>query len=154
MITNRNVIVLLISMLCSISYSQLNISEDGLYYDENNELYSGNYIEFHSNGNKRIELNLKDGLKDGEVHIFFENGTLNEIRTYKAGVMHGTWTMWNNIGIKIGVANYQDNLKHGEWFIWDENGQMRFSMFYNKGEKSGTWKMWNENGELISEAKY
>lgn len=137
-----------------VTFAQLNKGEDGLYYDENKDLYSGLYIEFNSNGSKRVELPLKNGIKDGEVKLFFEDGSLNEIRSYKEGKMHGIWTMWNEQGTKIGVANYRNNLKDGEWLVWDENGVLRFSMYYEKGKKTGIWKMWDEKGTLISESDH
>ena len=34
------------------------MDEDGLYYNEDNKLYTGTYIEFHKNGNKKIEALL------------------------------------------------------------------------------------------------
>jgi antitoxin component YwqK of YwqJK toxin-antitoxin module len=77
------------------SFAQVSIDEDGLYYDKDNKLYTGTYIEFHANGNKSIELNLKKGLEDGLVIIYFKNGEKNEIRSYKDGEMDGTWTTWN-----------------------------------------------------------
>jgi antitoxin component YwqK of YwqJK toxin-antitoxin module len=146
--------IILLSILSTICFGQLTESEDGLYYDENNHLYTGSYIEFYGNGNKRIELNLINGLKDKQVFLYFEDGTTNEIRSYKAGKKDGTWEMWNEKGVKVGVANYKDNLKDGEWFIWDTNGILRFSMLYNKGKKDGSWKMWNEKGELINQIDY
>jgi len=134
-----------------VSSAQVTIDEDGLYHNENNELYSGKYIEFYTNGNKRIELSLKKGIVDGPVTLYFESGQISEIRSYDQGKMDGTWSTFNAEGVKIGVANYRDNVKHGEWFIRDDAGTLRFEMHYTDGKKTGTWKMYNEMGELVSE---
>ena len=48
-------------------FSQIIEGNDGLFYTEQNKLYTGLYTEFFENGQKRIELNLVDGKKDGEV---------------------------------------------------------------------------------------
>jgi antitoxin component YwqK of YwqJK toxin-antitoxin module len=134
-----------------VSSAQVTIDEQGLYHDANNELYTGTYIEFYTNGNKRIELSLNKGKVDGSVTLYLESGQTSEIRSYKSGKMDGTWSTWNNNGVKIGVANYKNNVKHGEWFIWDDAGTLRFEMHYTDGKKTGTWRMFNEKGELISE---
>ena len=143
-------ILVFISVLSS---AQVIIDEDGLYLNANNELYTGTYIEFHANGNKRIELSLKKGGVDGPVTLYFESGEVSEVRSYKNGKMDGTWSTWDEDGVKIGLANYKSNLKHGEWFIWDDEGTLRFEMHYTNGKKTGTWLMYNEKGELVSEEK-
>jgi antitoxin component YwqK of YwqJK toxin-antitoxin module len=132
--------------------AQVIIDEDGLYHNEKNELYTGTYIEFYTNGNKLIEVTLDKGLINGPVTLYFETGQINEIRSYKNGEMDGTWTTWNEAGVKIGLANYKENLKHGDWFIWDDEGTLRFEMHYTRGKKTGVWKMFNEKGELESES--
>jgi len=134
-----------------VSSAQVIIDENGLYHNENNELYSGTYIEFYTNGNKRIELSLKNGIVDGPVTLYFESGQISEIRSYDQGKMDGTWSTFNNEGVKIGMASYKENIKSGEWFIWDDTGTLRFEMHYTHGKKTGTWKMYNEKGELVSE---
>ena len=136
----------------ALTSAQVIIDEDGLYRNENNELYTGTYMEFHTNGNKKIELTLEKGIPNGPVTLYFESGAKSEIRSYKNGLMDGTWTTWNEAGVKIGLANYSENLKHGEWFIWDDEGTLRFEMHYTDGKKTGVWKMYNEKGELVSES--
>lgn len=119
----------------AVSSAQVIIDENGLYHNENNELYTGTYMEFYTNGNKRIELSLEKGLINGPVTLYFESGEKNEIRSYKKGLMDGTWTTWNETGVKIGLANYKENLKHGDWFIWDDEGTLRFEMHYTRVKK-------------------
>ena len=138
----------------AVSFSQIIEDENGIYYDDNKKLYNGTYIEFYDNGNKKIEINIVDGYKDGETFLYFQDGTLNEIRAYKKGKMDGTWTTYSNEGKKTAIANYTDNKKDGAWTIWDENGTKRYEMEYTNGERSGTWNMWDENGELVSKKEY
>jgi len=150
----RSVLLTAMLLLGGIqTIAQVIVDEEGLYYDDENKLYTGTYIEFHNNGNKKIEVGLKSGLPDGPLSIYFESGQLHETRSYKKGEMHGTWFTWNEDGTKIALANYKNNLKDGEWFIWDDKGTLRFEMHYSKGKKVGTWKMYNEEGELVSEEK-
>lgn len=135
-------------------FAQISEDENGIYYDESKNLYNGTYIEFHDNGVKKIEMNIKDGLKDGETTLYSMEGKISEIRSFKMGKMDGTWTTFNESDQKMAVANYQNDKKHGKWMIWDENGVKRYEMEYIEGTRSGTWFMWDENGKLISEKTY
>ncbi len=126
---------------------------DGVYY-RGSTPYTGFYTSVYSNGNTRLEMNLIDGEKDGEVLVYFENGELNEIRSYKRNIMHGSWITYNEHKQKIGLANYQDGKKHGEWKIWDDQGNLLYDMYYRNGEKTGVWKQFDSNGKLISEREF
>ena len=50
-------VVLLCSMLALRVFAQISQGENGIYYNEGNQPYTGVYIEFYSNGNKRVEMN-------------------------------------------------------------------------------------------------
>jgi len=136
------------------SFSQIIKGNDGRYYDENDKLFTGTYLEFYDNGNKKMEVSLKDGIKDGEMILYFEDGKKNEVRYFDKGNMNGIWLKWNKNEIKIGEASYKNGLKHGNWKIWDDEGNLRFSMQYQEGNKNGVWTMWDEKGNVISEKEY
>ncbi|MEA3443366.1 MAG: toxin-antitoxin system YwqK family antitoxin, partial [Bacteroidota bacterium] len=129
--------IIIVLSLAFPMFSQIIEGNDGLFYTEQNNLYSGLYTEFFENGQKRIELNLVDGKRDGEVILYFKSGEKNEIRKYKMNLMHGTWTTWNEQSVKIAEANYNNGKKNGKWFIWDENGTLRYNMTYKDGKKTG-----------------
>ncbi len=108
-------LIILSALLISISgFSQIIEGEDGLYYNEKSQLYTGVYTEFYESGQKRIELNLVEGKKDGEVILYFENGSKKEIRKYKMNLMHGTWITWNEQTVKVAEANYNMGNKDGK----------------------------------------
>lgn len=129
------------------------VEKDGLYY-KNDMLYSGTHKEYFDNGNLRISMHVKDGVKDGEVILYHKDGQKKELRTYEEGNKSGKWVTWNKEGTKTGLAFYDDNKKDSTWYIWDENGTKRFEMYYEDGKKSGVWKMWDENGKLINTREF
>jgi len=128
--------------------------EDGLFYDYNNDLYTGIYVKDFENNSTEIEMTLKKGQKHGYTNIYFKTGTLKEKRSYKNNLMHGKWETWNDKSIKIAEANYKNGKKHGKWFIWDKNNILRYDMTYKKGKKTGTWYIYNEKGDLVSSKVY
>ena len=82
----------------AVSSAQVIIDEKGLYHNEDNELYTGTYIEFYPNGNKRIELSLNQGIIHGPVTLYFESGERKKIRSYSNGEKTGLWKMFDEIG--------------------------------------------------------
>jgi antitoxin component YwqK of YwqJK toxin-antitoxin module len=137
-----------------LAVAQLHQKDDGKYYDKNENLYSGTYIEYYPSGGKRIEMNLLNGQKHGKISIYFENQDIQEIRSFNQDLMDGTWLTFNDKRIKIGEANYKNGVKHGKWYIWDEKGVLRYEMEYNNGQKTGKWVIYNEEGKMLSEKTY
>lgn len=147
-------ILAIILVSTTLTWGQIIEGDDGIYYASNYEPYSGEYTEEYDNGSTRIEMNLNEGVKDGFVKLFFSNGNLNELRSYKNGLMHGKWETFNINNVKIAEANYKNNKKDGKWLIWDDNGTLRCEMYYNKDKKVGKWSRWDENGDLIESKEY
>ena len=99
-------------------------------------------------------MSLVDGMKEGAVKVYFENGTLSEIRSYKKNVMDGTWLTFNEKKVRIAEAHYLDGKKDGKWYIWDDNGKLIYELEYTNGEKTGSWKKYDTDGNVISERNY
>lgn len=138
----------------SLAVSAQYIKEvDGLYLADSTP-YTGTYKSYYDNFNPKVEMNLDQGKKDGITKLFFEDGSINEIRSYKNNLMDGTWITYNEKGLKIAEADYTKGKKDGTWKIWDDNGTLRVEMTYNKGKKTGVWKQWNEEGKLLGEKAY
>ncbi|MGQ1945635.1 toxin-antitoxin system YwqK family antitoxin [Geofilum sp. OHC36d9] len=137
-----------------ITSAQLLEKEDGKYYDHNNQLFNGKYIEYYPSGEVQIEMNLVNGEKTGITTLYFKNGHKKEERSFKNNKMDGIWITWNEAGQKIAEASYTDGKKDGKWGIWDENGIQRYEMFYKQGKKTGTWVIKNGKGEITATKDY
>lgn len=127
---------------------------DGIFFDKNDNPYSGVYIEYYASGGKKVETTISNGVKNGVTTLFFEDGVINEVRYYKNNQMDGTWLTFDHNGIKTAEARYDAGIKEGKWFIWDEKGTLRYEMLYSKGNKAGVWKIWDESGKLVAEKTY
>jgi antitoxin component YwqK of YwqJK toxin-antitoxin module len=147
----KHLSIFFLTILChSLIGQQITEGDDGKYY-QNNKPYTGIYQETWDNGNLKLEIPLRKGLKNGNVILYHENAGKSEVRAYKKGKMHGTWITWDEEGNKLAEANYSNGRKHGKWYVWDENGTKRYDMTYQKGDKTGIWYMWDEEGRLIME---
>ncbi len=149
--------IILIAGICILFLNIIRAQEikevDGLYY-QNGQLYTGEYISRWDNGKVKMTAKISEGKKEGIVQIFFENGQLNEIRSYKNNQMDGTWETYNIYKVKVSVANYKNGLKQGKWYIYDDKGTLLYDMEYADGQKTGTWRKYDESGTLVSERKY
>ena len=149
-------ILVLFTLFCAIILSatgQEITEKDGIYYSDSTP-YTGIYTNTYGNGHTKFSVNLENGLKNGEMRVYFENGKLNEIRHYKNNQMDGTWLTFNENEIQLGLANYKDGKKHGEWKVWDDLGHLIYEMNYVDGEKAGSWKKFDANGQLLSERTF
>lgn len=138
----------------STIFGQVRKGTDGLYYDAEGKIFTGTSYEYYSDSVVQATIEIKDGKLDGLTKIYFNNGQLEEIRSYSNGMMHGKWEKWNRQNIRIAEANYSDNKKEGKWFVWDDNGVLRYDMTYSNGEKTGVWLMYDESGKLINSKQY
>ncbi|HMM11502.1 MAG TPA: toxin-antitoxin system YwqK family antitoxin [Bacteroidales bacterium] len=141
-------------MLTSVTAStqELVKGSDGFYL--NGQLFTGEYVTRHANGQLESVRSFVHGLEDGVSRYYDLSGNLIELRAWSNGKKHGTWITFNTQGHKTGEANYQNDLKHGKWFIWDEQGILRYEMLYTNGKKTGTWFMWDEQGQLVEKKEY
>jgi len=66
------------------------------YYDlfENNNPY----VEFHENGNKRIEISYKGEHMHGPFKSWYESGQIEEQATYTDNKLDGKYTSWHENG--------------------------------------------------------
>jgi antitoxin component YwqK of YwqJK toxin-antitoxin module len=142
---------LFILLLANYLSAQEVIYKKGKYISrENGKPYTGIYKEFNTSNTLIAETSIKDGKLEGASAIYYPSGAKKEIRSYQAGLKHGTWTTWNEAGGKTAEANFKNGKKDGNWFVWDDNGINRYEMFYVNGEKKGTWIIRDENGKEIS----
>ena len=151
---NRFLIILSIALYFFTNANAQGIEEiDGIYY-RNSEPYTGSWTTHYDSGATKMEGHLVKGKKQGKFRLYFVDGTLNEIRSYKKNRMDGTWIEYNEGNVKVGEANYKKGMKHGKWFIWDENGRLIYEMQYKKGEKTGIWKKYSPDGKVLGEREY
>ncbi len=158
MIKTKHICMLFLNaLLLSATAVSAQINQDpttGLYYDSQENPYTGIFQEYNDDGLLLREIQLLNGQFNGENTVFFADGTIKEIQSYKAGLMDGAWFTYNQSGIKTAQAGYRQGKKHGPWFIWNNEGVLMFEMYYEKGNRSGTWVKYAENGEVLSSVEY
>ena len=143
----------ILSILFAFTTSSQKLTvKDGLYYIDNQKLFTGVYTSYFESGNKKSTANITEaGKQNGVVTYYYENGKVMETGAFVNDEKDGQWLRWDEAGRKIAEAFYVSGKKNGTWMIWDEKGTKRYEMFYAMGEKVGKWSMWDEAGKLTSE---
>jgi len=85
-----------------------------------NDVLDSEYLEWHSNGNIKLEASFKHGLKDGQYTMWHENGhkktegkyiaNLEKIRQHK----NGAWSYWSEGGKLTAKETYREGVLIGE----------------------------------------
>ena len=90
------------------------------------EQLNGLWIENVEAGMKGIELNMKNGKKDGLFTIFYmQNGQKREEQTWKDGKPDGLRTFWYENGQKKWEETYKDGLWDGLRTYYNEDGSIK-----------------------------
>lgn len=76
---------------------------------------------------------------------FHDNGNIKEQGFFKDAKLEGTWTSYNEDGLKIAIAQYDSGKKVGKWFMWHKD-QLREVNFNNSVVESV--KLWKQSTEI------
>ena len=115
---------------------------------------------WHENGQKKFEVNLKDGKRDGLATSWYENGQKKREVNYKGGEFHGLVIKYNSDGTELLRSTYKDNgseLERTKRLAndGDATAQNNLGLMYMSGtgvpqdyKEAGKWfKMSAEQGE-------
>ena len=139
-----------------VDFKELAYVDDTVYWKKDMTLFSGiakgEDIIYNSGDN--IEAKLTNGVLDGTLKAWYENGQLYYEIVFKNGELDGLQRDW----YENGQLEFENNFKNGEYDglvrHWNENGQLFYEGNYKNGEENGLFRDWRENGQLIFERVY
>ena len=156
-----------IQQVTTIQSTPKNIVKDtDLVFDNNNIAYApnnkdvpftGRHEKNYSNGQKKLEANYKDGLRDGLFTEWRENGQKETERNYNSGDM--VWAIvttyyGNGQKVRSEERKNKNGMNDGFSTEWYENGQKRSEHNIANGHRNGLSTEWYENGQKIREENY
>lgn len=143
-----------IDLICSGGIHYYNTLLRAYYYRRTPKDYTGNWIRWHNNGQKREEGVYVDGKETGLWTLWHYNGEKYEEGNYMDGRETGKWREWTNNGKLIMECNYLDGKLSGQFESWHENGKKKIEGKYSNGGRIGSWYWWDINGEKEGEKNY
>jgi antitoxin component YwqK of YwqJK toxin-antitoxin module len=124
------------------------------YLPNSNDPYTGKYEKNYDSGQKKSEINYKEGKIDGTSTIWYDNGQIKSETNYLDGKEDGLSTEWYVNGQKKYETNYHDGKQDGLFTEWYENGQKKSEANYKEGKKDGLLTRWHGNGQKAIEINY
>ena len=151
--------ILLIALLLSLGFSQKltevvetynngNIKSITYHKETRTRIEKVKYREYYENGQKSVEVTLKNGKRDGLYTEWYENGQKMDEKTYKDGKGDGLWTGWYENGKKWYQGTFKDDEFFGLWNNWYDNGQKLNERTFKDGELISE-QCWDEDGNEI-----
>lgn len=86
--------------------------------------YSGKYIDYYNSGRIQNEGTLVNGKLDGELIVYFKNGSKKSVSNYKDGVLHGAWNNYYTNGAFMQSREYADGKLKTWGIVYFINGQI------------------------------
>lgn len=110
------------------------------YSEDGNGLKHGKYIEYYSNGERKVLGHFNHGKKHGKwvvencYEVFVNVVCYNEIITYQNGIINGEYTKF------VKNNSMMDALLTGGGSIQDYSGKYSSHGYYKNGQKTGAWE--------------
>ncbi len=130
-----------------ISVAQGNYQANGVYTNSEGMPFNGKMEVKNDQGNLEQIITFKNGLLHGPIISYNADGSVRETGNYKKGIKSGQWMQLDEKGNKVAIAFYEDGLKHGRWYFWNPNGKIAYELEYVKGI-AVTKRQFDENGEV------
>jgi antitoxin component YwqK of YwqJK toxin-antitoxin module len=126
--------------------------EEGKYQDNRK---TGNWMEYHCNGNLKSKIMFVNGRADGYCQIFHENGKISEEGIWKNMRWVGKYKLFYDNGqVQHEFAFNEFGKRDGPQKYYHENGQVAIEGNFDNGKESGLIKEYYENGDIKAEKTY
>ena len=124
------------------------VTKRGLIYrTDMKEKFSGRIVDKWENGNNKVEIRIKDGLKHGSSKEWFSSGQKMKTSVWKNGDLHGYSREWYENAQAKSKGKYLFGRKHETWYEYFRNGQINKKLNYSDGVPSGLIEEWFSNGQ-------
>jgi len=124
---------------------------DNKYFEvKNNTPYSGPFIDYYLNGEKKINGTIENGTLTGIYNEYYSTGQISRIAFFKAGLLEGKDRhFFRNGQLYSSVENFNGET-HGDWKIYFENGKLSQHSTFKKGNIYGKSISFRSNGDTLS----
>lgn len=145
----RSFLLLPLAFLCLSGCATLKISlEDAAQRAAKKDVMNGAYKEYYRNGNRRLEIKLKDGKLSGLNEVYMKGGHLIATRNYLNGQPHGEYKDYYSDGSLHVVGMAVNGKKEGWERKYYKSGPLFEEIFFQDGIGQGEAKTYYENGKL------
>lgn len=102
----------------------------------------------------KIEMEMKNGKKQGQFVKYFINGKLDTRCTYQDDLMEGVEEKYDIQGYKISSIQYLHGKKHGVSTLYYPDGEIIEQGSFYEDLYDGDWSYFDDRGVLVGEGKF
>ena len=128
-----------------IDITELEVKSDIFYIKGSDKQYSGSVIKLHENGKKHLEFVLDEGILNGTSTTWNSMGIKQKQGLVTNGLQEGLWTTWNFGGTKIIEEHFLKGKRDGPFVSFHSNGNKKHKSFYKQGREEGKQTSWFED---------
>ena len=104
--------------------------------------------DYYSNGELRIEIEMKDGLKNGWTKEYYKNGQLKQEEYYDKGILAKVRKKYSETGVLLGEWQIDNGKENGLYKGYYPSGKMYREIEYENGKQNGVVKEYYEDGSV------
>ena len=119
-----------------------------------NGVLEGKVFEYCENGNKKIESNYKNGILNGVLKKYSTSGTLLSSAHYAEGKLDGLYKEYFVTGKPKKEIEYYNGLKEGFCKEYSSEGLLKSEYNYSQDKLEGDSKIYYEDGSINEIQKY
>ncbi len=133
---------------------ELELREGRLYARGESEAFNGMLVEDYSAGQRKLEIEIREGRANGLSRGWFADGQREVEETFLNGVSHGPRMRWHENGEPKSLAAIENGQVTGEYLEWYDNGQLATKMVVEQGQPVGLVESWHPSGARKSEVRF
>jgi antitoxin component YwqK of YwqJK toxin-antitoxin module len=123
--------------------------------DKKTKLKEGLHEAFYVSGAKAEESHYKNGILTGEQIFYFENGQVQERRTFGGeGNFSGPYKSYHNNGRLKSEGQYANGAMSGKWKFFYLSGNIREILHYKNNTEDGPFIEYFDGGKISAEGTY
>lgn len=132
------------------------LNQQGAVVKETGKPYTGQAKEFYSNGSLKKEAYFENGIPQGKVNIYDQNGRLIAIEQYEKGLKNGQTVLYNFIHNVLAEEkiDYKNGMINGKHQLFGPNGKLILVEEYKDDKLNGTREIFFQNGKPSSRENY
>jgi antitoxin component YwqK of YwqJK toxin-antitoxin module len=87
---------------------------------------------------------------DDKRYMYYRNGQLAQVSSWKDGLLHGPVRKWSKMGILLDDLNYANDMLHGKQLRFSSLENVRKEEYYMCGIKHGLCRQWRNNKLIVA----
>ena len=119
-----------------LSSKDVTVENNFATFTKDSSPFTGKYVEFQKNNVKSIKT-FKNGIYDGALYFFYDNGNLLKVINFKNGYEEGNEVEFYSNGISKSFKNWKNGKLEGDSYEFSSDGKLNLTTQYSSNYKEG-----------------